>query len=199
MMALTFNFQRYKPYVDLAAQTRLLHWSGGLAGILFLGLFAVIMPLGGWLEHIEVKTKQTENKLQKVELIAEGTESFDVVLERLNEELHDLRLRALKPQEQAKAISFLSQTTEDLKIQMLNMSPVEKPQEIKEKEKDKKIKMQSFEMEFISSYQTLGVFFERLKKAPIILTVEEFTAMPESEVPGALHVKMFVAAYEETV
>lgn len=188
-----------KPYVEMSLRTRLLHWIGIFLGVILTGFILIFVVLGGILQNVKVQGAELQAKMKKIEMISTGANNIDLVIRQLDSELQGHRLKTLRPQKQAEVISFISQTTENLGIDIKNISPAVKTNEQLEKEKGKAVTQALFEMEFIASYRILGQFFYEIKKAPLILTVERFDAKPAQSNSDMLHIYMVISAYVEAL
>lgn len=188
-----------KPYFEMSLRTRLLHWVGALLGVILAGSILIFLVLGGILQKVKVEGAELQAKMKKIEMISTGANNIDLILRQLEGELQGHRQKTLRPQKQAEVISFISQTTENLGIDIKNISPAAKTNEQLEKEKGKAVTQALFEMEFMASYRVLGQFFYELKKAPLILTVEKFDAKPAQSNSELLYVYMVISAYVEAL
>lgn len=188
-----------KPYYELSIRTRLMHWIIAFLGSILVGCILVFGVLGNVLEDSRVKVAQLDGKLKKIDMISSGVSNMDVIIGQLRDELAGHQQKTLRPQKQAEVISFISQTTEGLEIQINNISPATKTKQQLDNEKGKTITQALFELDILCSYRTLGQFFYALKKAPLILTVEQFDADRADQNSNLLHVYMIISAYVEPV
>lgn len=196
--------ENFKQGLQLSLKTRLLHWVLAALAILIFSFLVMIGPMERKAKTAREEILALREKVEKILLIGQGNPDMELVLTRLNDEHDLLKSKVLKKNEQAKVISLLSQTIEDLNMQILNIAP-QQP----EKEKNKVaveeetpvegvvIRPALFHLELVSRYKTLAVFFERLKHAPLLFTIEEFSAEIDPKIAPYLHVDMVIAAYEE--
>lgn len=187
----------------VSIRTRLLHWALAALAILVFPFFFVIGPMEKKAQEARDQTGDLREKVEKVLLIGQGNPDMELVLTRLNDEHDLLKSKVLRKNEQAKVISLLSQTIEDLNMQILNIAP-QQPEKDKNKPEEETtptegvvIRPALFRLELVSRYKTLAVFFERLKHAPLLFTIEEFSADVDPKIAPYLHVDMVIAAYEE--
>ncbi|MDP3921656.1 MAG: hypothetical protein Q8R76_12730 [Candidatus Omnitrophota bacterium] len=180
----------------MAVRTQFAHWAAAVIVSLAVAVTVVVLPLTRHLRVLHERVEKVQVKMEKVEGISRGARDFNRILDELSDEFRELKTQVLQPGEQAKVISLLTQTAEDLNITILSMNPILK-KETAEAGEEKKIRPALFEVEMSCHYKTLGVFFERLTAAPLILTVEGFDARPEVPNAPVLNVRLLVAAYVE--
>ena len=185
-------------------QSQLLLWAVVFVGILGFGIFGVVAPLMKKYAVTQIRLKGIKAKVEYTERASRDLNNLDSSLKQTREELEYLKQMTLKPGEQAKVISLITQATQKLNIAILNIKPVPLPPPTPVnseggKSEKKKIKPILFYAEMDAPYPSLGDLFAELSNASLLLTIEEFQMTPIQANPGILRTQATLAVYEETV
>jgi hypothetical protein len=197
----SMGLQKLKRIYSIAVYTKMMHWIAAISVILILFSLIIVGPIKKETVEINQKALEVQSKVEKIQILGQGEADVEQVLIQLNDEFRSLKTKVLKRNEQAKVISFLSQTVEDLKIEILNIAPqpYDEESEAGEEEVAGPVKIQPvyFRVELLSRYKTLAIFFERLKEAPLLFGVKNFTVNVDEKLKPFLQVDMTLVAYEE--
>jgi len=177
--------------IKMMIRTRLFLWLFVFCGVFFFGAFCVVVPGKQRLLRRQIQLNEIKFKVDTAEKASRNLKNLDSLLQKVRDEREHLNGMTLKPGEQARAISLLTEAAQRLGISILSIQPVplppapSGPDEKEEKKDTHKLKPLLLTTELGGRYQSLGALFEGLKKAPLVLTVEEFQMNLDPAFPGS--------------
>ncbi len=195
---MTFNVQALTRGLRIARDTQILSWLFLILGVLILGSAFFLQPAWRGLSGVRHELAALKQRIDTIGRTAREVPDIDGLLTTRRGELENWRRFVLRPDEQDKFIAFLTEKTGELGISILNINAVAPEVSPKSAEADSSaLKPSRFQIEIECSYKMLGVFFERLLGANLLLVVEEFEARSLAANPGLLNARIKLAAYLE--
>ncbi len=184
-------------FFQLAARFGVLPWAAGFLAVVFAGTLFLIQPLWTALMKNEQSIVDTRAGIEQTSTIMKSAPDLPLQLEDSRKKYAELQLKTLKRGERSRVISAVTQAAEDHKIQISKIRPFFLDKIAEAKKENKQFVPSPFVIDLECRYEDLGEFFEALEEAPVLLSVESFSAEPSPLKPELLAVNIMVLALEE--
>lgn len=182
--------------IFMAKEVGLVKWLAILLATILVGVFALILPVRGTLNKSRTDIKSLLARIHSTEKSVRELKNFDTVLAMRRQELEELQNKTIQAGENSKVVSLITKLTEQLKVSIRNMKLV--PESGMPKPgPDDWLKPLAFDIELVSTYQSLGSLLEYLEEAPIAVAIKQMTTEPDDTGGTQLVTKMRLLAFEE--